>query len=103
MSTQVALGAVVTHNGSPWRVVRIIHESLTLFEPEDGDAYIIRESYLELKSGNGGIDFISLFREKIPYQGNPSQIRGLEPILWQEEQGDQTIGSESDSGGDPSR
>ena len=85
MSTQIQLGSILDRGNTPQRVVRIIHESLTLYEGEGETPFIIRESYAELKGADGGMDFLTLSREKLPYDGPQSLIRGLEPISWKED------------------
>jgi hypothetical protein len=84
MSEQTyVLGGNVRRDNEIWRVVRIIEKSQTLFEPEDGTApYIQTESYVELKAGDGSIDFVILSQEKRAYEGEHSIIKGLEPVDW---------------------
>jgi len=78
------IGSVITHKGSAWRVVRIVGRSETLFEPEDGRtvAYVGVESYVQLKSVEGLIDFVVLTADKMAYDGPNSVIKGVEPIMW---------------------
>jgi hypothetical protein len=61
------------------RVVRIINKSVTLFQDAE-KAYLQTESYVELKSADGLIAFVILTRERTPYEGPTSVIKGLEPI-----------------------
>lgn len=53
----------------------------TLFE-DDKEAFIIHESYMQLKGPNGEIDFIVHQSEKLPYSGDPSPIKALSPLPW---------------------
>lgn len=76
----IELGNHIQHKNRTWRVVRIIHNSETLFEPVLAEAYILSESYAELKAIDGDIDHISISFNKIPYSGIKSNIRALEPI-----------------------
>lgn len=62
-----------------YRVVRIIGRSISLFQDVD-KAYLQNESYVELKALDGTITFMILTRERTPYDGPVSQIKGLEPI-----------------------
>lgn len=80
-----AVGSLFPHKGEPWRVVRIITKSITLFEKEDGTQlpYIMVESYIELKSVTGLVDFIMLSQEREEYTGDVCIIKGIEPINWQ--------------------
>jgi hypothetical protein len=77
--SEYPIGVTIEHNGEQFRVVRIISNSITLFEDEKG-CYLQTESYVELKGADGMIDFITLTRERTPYEGSPSIIKGLEPI-----------------------
>jgi hypothetical protein len=73
------IGITLEHKGEQFRVVRIITNSITLFEDEKG-VYLQIESYIELKGLDGSIDFITLTRERNPYEGPTSIAKGLEPI-----------------------
>jgi hypothetical protein len=82
---QLILGEVIKHENKPWRVVRIIEKSRTLFEPEQGEGapFILEESYVELKGPEGDINFIVLAEEKQPYTGPSCPILGLSPVTKQ--------------------
>lgn len=84
MLTQANLGDLVSHNGIPMRVIRIIPESTSLFEDETGKQTIVKEGYIELKSASGMIEFYQIFREETEYTGGPSAIKGMQPIPWKE-------------------
>jgi len=76
------LGDVIEHNAQPFRIVRIIMNSTTLYEPEVGETYVVEESYLELKGADGAVEFISLREEEKPFTGPSSLIRALEPPMF---------------------
>lgn len=78
------LGETVTRGDQPYRVIRVIKESSTLYEPEEGESYTLTESYLELKGGDGNIEFEILNSVKTIYVGNPSTIKGCTPVKWRE-------------------
>jgi hypothetical protein len=92
VSIQVKLGEVIQHEGTPWRVVRIVTHDYSLFE-EEGIAgnrpsqppYTLEESYIMLKDVDGKVDFIVLSSNKKPYEGEPSPIKALKPIVWRKE------------------
>ena len=73
------IGHTIKHNDADYRVVRIIGESVSLFE-DDKQAYLQTESYVELKNAEGHVDFVTLTMERVPYEGPISSIKGLEPI-----------------------
>jgi hypothetical protein len=73
------IGGTIEHKNEQYRVVRIIGQSVSLFEDEKG-TYLQTESYVELKGADGSIDFVSLTLERTPYEGGSSIIKGLEPI-----------------------
>lgn len=81
----IEIGQELQHNNQLGRVVRIIDRSITLFEEETGEQYLLDESYAELKLENGDVDFIILRTEKQTYSGPSSQIKGLAPIPWRVE------------------
>lgn len=86
MGVEYNLGSLIRKNDREWRVIRIVQNSRTLFEPLDGARpYVQVESYIELKAVNGDIEFITLMQEKEDYGGDACHIKGLEPINWKGE------------------
>lgn len=82
MSTrQLQLGDEIEHKGGMWRVVRIIISDHSLFEDHAG-TYVISESYIQVKSPDGEIDFVTMSTEKLEYTGEPSTIKAIDPLLW---------------------
>ena len=73
------IGDTVNVKDSMARVVRIIKESLTLYEDESGGCNIKKESYIQLRDLNGAVHFIVLDEATLPYEGPNSPIKGLEP------------------------
>lgn len=47
--------------------------------------YIQVESYAELKTASGNLEFVTFYQEKEPYEGPASVIKGCEPVNWQGE------------------
>lgn len=79
--SEYQIGSTMQYKDREWRIVRVIYSDTTLFEDESG-AYLIKESYLQLKSIDGEIDHYVLESEKLSY-GEPSHpIKGLNPIIW---------------------
>lgn len=79
--SEYQIGSELQQGDKTWRVIRIISNDQSLFEDESG-AYIILESYLQLKDPDGVIDHIILNSEKLPYTGPSSKIKALAPIPW---------------------
>ena len=82
---EMKLGDTVKHKDEPFRVIRIVEKSRTLFETDEGESYVVEESYVELKGGTGDIEFITLYRTRLSYEGAESLIKGQGPVLWREE------------------
>ena len=78
------LGETVQRGDQPYRVVRVIKESVTLYEPDEGTAppYIVTESYIELKGADGNIEFEVVASVQTTYVGEPSTIKACTPISW---------------------
>lgn len=77
--SEYPIGHEVEHAGKKFRVVRIIGNSVALFEDEK-KAYLQTESYVQLKAIDGTIDFVTFTIERAPYEGPNSLIKALEPI-----------------------
>jgi hypothetical protein len=73
------IGHTIKHKEEDYRVVRIISHSVSLFEDKEG-VYLQTESYVELKSPIGLVDFVVLTCERELYNGPPSPIKALDPI-----------------------
>ena len=79
--SEYQIGSTLVQKDKTWRIVRVIIRDTTLFEDDTG-AYLVTESYLQLKSASGEIDHIVLESDKIKYDGAPCEIKGLDPITW---------------------
>lgn len=82
MSKEYALGKQLEVEGEAYRVVRIVQNSQSLHTSEDKKEYVLEESYLELKSAKGEIEFIALHSEQKPYEGEASKITAPALIPW---------------------
>ena len=79
--SEYQIGSTLQQKDKTWRIVRVVTHDTTLFEDEQG-AYLITESYLQLKAEDGSIDHIVLESDKLKYDGAPCRIKGLDPISW---------------------
>jgi hypothetical protein len=79
--SEYQIGSEVQHKDQRWRITRTIFQDVTLFEDET-EAYLITESYVQLKNPLGEIDHIVMSSEKSPYNGPPSDIKALTPLAW---------------------
>jgi hypothetical protein len=80
--SQLKLGQTIQHNAKNCLVVRVIEHSTTLFEGDEG-AFILDESYVQLKGEDGSVEFIPLVEEKKPFTKEEGcKIKGLEPVSW---------------------
>jgi len=88
---QFELGQTVplkTEEGvEPYLVVRIVSNSSTLFEKEDGTRYILTESYVELRNEQNKVRFVSLEEQKIPSPSRKTgeKIKALTTYTWKME------------------
>ena len=80
MSTQLTLGAEVTHEDKKFLVVRIV-ESLSLFE-DLHQCYVVNETYAELRGPNNEIDFITVLEGQKPFEEKTSPIKALPSLPW---------------------
>lgn len=82
MLTQTySLGQEVEHKQSTWLVVRIIENSSSLFEEEDGTLSKIEESYAQLRNDKGEYDFV-MFVERAETFNRHSVIKAIPPVPW---------------------
>lgn len=77
--SEYAIGSTIKIGDVEFRVVRIIGQSVTLFEDTEG-SFLLTESYIELKGSDNTVEFIRLTVERTPYTGPVSIIKGLDPI-----------------------
>jgi hypothetical protein len=82
VSTSTKLGSVITHEGKPHFVVRMV-ESDTLFETETG-CYILHEQYAELRTEDGSVVFLPPFvAYRTEFLKDPTvKQKGLDPVVW---------------------
>ena len=80
MSTSLALGQELTHNNKLYLVVRIIDKSVSLFEDE-GECYVLEESYAELRGPNNEIDFIPILESTRTFE-KTSKLPALPVLPW---------------------
>lgn len=79
--SEYQLGSTITYLDREWRIVRIVTTDRSLFEDASG-VFVLQETYLMIKDAVGTIDFVLLDGEKLPYTGEPSPIKGLDPMVW---------------------
>lgn len=83
MSTQVELGSIIEHEGSPHVVVRITDSTTWFQEPgEDGESYLLEEKYVELREVySNQVGFKILTEIKHPFTKLEGR-HGLDPRIW---------------------
>ena len=80
MSTLV-LGQEIQHKDDTFLVVRIV-ESLALFENLDGTCTKVEETYAELRSQKGTVEFLGIFEKEEPFDSKRSTIKALPLMPW---------------------
>ncbi len=85
---QAKLGDVIQYDGRPFRIVRVIDKSISLFEQPDGICTVVEESYVELKGSDNSIEFLVINKQTRPYEGEPQPIKALDPIIYVKESKD---------------
>lgn len=83
MSTQIALGSIITHEDREWLVVRMV-DSTTFFQTPE-EAYLLEEKYAELRHvDTNEIAFKMFSQMKHPFNfkvAHPT-VKGLDPSVW---------------------
>ena len=77
---QAQLGDNLMVQGKPFRIVRIITGSSTLYERLGQPPFVVEETYLQLKGPNNEVEFLMINSTIRAYEGESSPIKGLEPL-----------------------
>jgi len=63
-------------------VTRIVREDEALVTDATGKEMIVTESYVQLKSGEGEIDFVLLLHKELAFETQPERKVPSLPSLW---------------------